>query len=148
MKKTLICAICLIICETCVSQQNALYSQYMFNPFALNPAYAGSRQSTSAVLLYRNQWAGIDGAPVSKTFSIHTPMKGRRVALGFNVISDKIGPTNNIGAFGTYAYHLPLSAGNLSMALRAGFYRFQMNGELLDFKSKKDIKNDASVTSR
>jgi len=138
----------IFIGKNCFAQQNALYSQYMFNPFVLNPAYAGSRQSVSAVLLYRNQWLGLDGAPVSETFSIHAPLKGRRVAMGFNVINDKIGPTNNIGAFGTYAYHLPSNSGKLSMALRAGVYRFQMNGELLDFKAKKDRKNNASITSK
>ncbi|MFH1321820.1 MAG: type IX secretion system membrane protein PorP/SprF [Bacteroidota bacterium] len=130
------------------AQQNALYSQYMFNPFSMNPAYAGSRQSVSAVLLYRNHWVGIDGAPVSETFSIHSPFKGKRVALGFNVINEKIGPRSNIGAFGTYAYHLHLNSGKLSMALRGGIYRIQVNEDILDFKDKNDIYNNTSITGK
>ena len=93
----------------------------------------------SAVLVYRNQWVGFHGAPVSETFSIHSPMRDKRVALGLNIINDKIGPTNNIGAFGTYAYHLPAGGGKLSMALRGGVYRYQLDIEKLKYKIKNNI---------
>ena len=124
----------------CFAQQDALYSQYMYNQFSLNPAYAGSRDAVSAVLVYRNQWLGFDGAPVSKTFSIHSPMKGKRVALGLNFINEQIGPSDNMGAFGTYAYHLPAAGGKLSMALRGGVYRYQIDVEKLKYKDITDNK--------
>ncbi len=120
------------------AQQNALYSQYMFNPFSVNPAYAGSRQATSAVLLYRNHWVGLDGAPVSQTLSIHSPLKGKNVGLGFNVLNETIGPRSNIACFGTYAYHITLPIGKLSMGLRAGGYRLQVEEALFDFKNKSE----------
>jgi len=130
----------LLSASNCSAQQDALYSQYMYNQFSLNPAYAGSRQAVSAVLVYRNQWVGFNGAPVSETFSIHSPLNAKRVALGLNVINDQIGPTNNMGAFGTYAYHLPTGGGKLSMALRGGVYRYQMDVEKLNYKDKTDDK--------
>ncbi|MBI2967282.1 MAG: type IX secretion system membrane protein PorP/SprF [Bacteroidetes bacterium] len=120
------------------AQQNTLYSQYMFNLFAINPGYAGSRQSTCGVLLYRNQWVGMDGAPQVETFSLHTPFQGKRVALGLNAFNDNIGPSNKMGFFGTYAYHLPLPLGKLSMALRAGIYRYKFYNQKLDYKDKSD----------
>ena len=52
------------------AQSDALYSQYMFNQFTVNPAYAGSRDALSTVLLYRNQWTGIDDAPKTVNFSL------------------------------------------------------------------------------
>jgi len=117
------------------AQQTTLYSQYMFNPFAINPAYAGSRKAFSAVMLYRNQWLGMDGAPKSQSVSVHTPLEGKNVGLGFNVINDKIGPTNNLGIFGTYAYHLQVGDAKLSMALRAGTYRYQLDGNAIEYKN-------------
>lgn len=117
------------------AQQTTLYSQYMFNPFTINPAYAGSRKAFSAVMLYRNQWVGIEGAPQSQSISVHTPFEGKNIGLGFNIINDKIGPTNNLGIFGTYAYHLQVGDGKLSMALRAGTYRFQLDGNAIEYKT-------------
>ncbi|MBN4072091.1 type IX secretion system membrane protein PorP/SprF [Flavobacteriales bacterium AH-315-E23] len=117
------------------AQQTTLYSQYMFNPFTINPAYAGSRSAFSTVMLYRNQWLGMNGAPKSQSLSLHTPLEGKNVGLGFNVINDKIGPTNNLGIFGTYAYHLTIGPGKLSMALRAGTYRFQLDGTTIEYKN-------------
>ena len=64
------------------AQQDAIYSQYMFNPFAINPAYAGSRNSISAVLLHRSQWVGIDGAPRTQTLAIHAPVNKKNIACG------------------------------------------------------------------
>ena len=129
------------------AQQIALYSQYMFNPFTINPAYAGSRSAFSAVMLYRNQWVGMAGAPQSSSLSIHTPLEGKNIGLGFNVINDKIGPTNNLGIFGTYAYHLRTGNGKLSMALRAGTYRFQLDGNAIEYKNI-DKFSGASVAGR
>jgi type IX secretion system PorP/SprF family membrane protein len=129
------------------AQQIALYSQYMFNPFTINPAYAGSRSAFSAVMLYRNQWVGMAGAPQSSSLSIHTPLEGKNIGLGFNVINDKIGPTNNLGIFGTYAYHLSTGNGKLSMALRAGTYRFQLDGNAIEYKNI-DKFSGASVAGR
>lgn len=117
------------------AQQATLYSQYMFNPFTINPAYAGSRKAFSAVMLYRNQWLGMEGAPRSSSLSIHTPLEGKKVGLGFNIINDKIGPTNNLGLFGTYAYRLTLGDGTLSMAIRAGTYRYQLDGNAIEYKN-------------
>ncbi len=139
--------IVLLYCTTAQAQQDAQYSEYMFNLFSINPAYAGSRKSISAVLLYRNQWVGMKGAPVSQTFSIHGPLTAKRMGIGFNVVNDNIGPSNNIGFFGSYAYHLPLSTGKLSMGLRAGLYRFQLDGSQLEYKDQDKFTN-ASISGR
>lgn len=129
------------------AQQDAQYSEYMFNLFSINPAYAGSRKSISGVLLYRNQWVGIKGAPVSQTFSLHGPLTDKKMGIGFNVVNDNIGPTNNIGFFGSYAYHLRLATGKLSMGLRAGVYRFQLDGSQLEYKDQEKFSN-ASISGK
>jgi type IX secretion system PorP/SprF family membrane protein len=121
------------------AQQDALYSQYMFNPFAINPAYAGSRDALSAVLLHRAQWVGMDGAPNTTSLAMHSKLKGRKVALGVNLFADRLGPSLNSGIFGTYAYHLPLAKGHLSMALRAGLYGSALDRNKLDYYQTGDV---------
>lgn len=121
------------------AQQDALYSQYLFNAFTVNPAYAGSRQSMSFVALAREQWMGMDGAPSSQTFSVHSPFRGKSFAAGVNVINDKVGPVSNLGAFGTYAYHLRLREGHLSFGLRGGVFQSTFNQGLLEYKDESEV---------
>lgn len=107
------------------AQQEAMYSQYMFNTLAINPAYAGSRNVASATALYRSQWVGIDGAPETLTFTIDAPVHNNRVGLGLQVFSDKIGVTQNSGALASYAYRLRMEKGTLAFGLQAGYSQYR-----------------------
>jgi len=128
-----------------LAQQDALYSQYMFNQFTINPAYAGTRNSFSSVLLFRNQWSGLSGAPNTLNFSVHTPFSGKKMALGLNFIADEIGPSKNSSIMGTYAYHLQTSKGKLSFGLRGGFYSSSLNTSQLNFFNSSDVHNTGEV---
>lgn len=75
------------------AQQDSQYTQYMYNTMSFNPAYAGSRNVLSAFGLYRSQWVGLEGAPITNTFAVHAPV-GEKVGLGLSFDSDKIGPMN------------------------------------------------------
>lgn len=97
-----------------------VYSQYMLNGLALNPAYAGSRDVFNITLGYRNQWVGFDGAPVSQTLSAHTPMKNENIALGLSLHNEQIDIRNNTSLYFNYAYRLPLGSGRLAMGLKGG----------------------------
>ena len=76
------------------SQQDAQFTQYMYNTININPAYAGSREAISIFGLYRTQWVGLDGAPQTGTFSINTPIEGTKIGLGLGIVNDKIGPAD------------------------------------------------------
>ena len=122
----------IIIFNEIQAQQQALYSQYMFNGMSLNPAYAGSNDATSVTLLSRKQWLGMEGAPTTHTFSAHTPLKDERVGAGIMVIHDKIAVTSQTGIYGAYAYRIPVGKGKISMGLQAGFTNYQsLNSNLL-----------------
>ena len=123
------------------AQQDALYSQYMFNPFSINPAYAGSRNSISAVILHRSQWIGVEGAPLTQTFSIHTPAGEKGMAYGFNMVHDQIGPVRNFWGAITAAYHVKMKNAKLSFGLRAGFFNSILNRNLLTFENPTDQFN-------
>jgi type IX secretion system PorP/SprF family membrane protein len=91
------------------AQQDAQFTQYMYNTINVNPAYAGSREAMSIFVLHRTQWVGLDGAPVTNTLSINTPINNSRIGLGVSVINDRLGPSveNNIAV--DLSYSIPTS---------------------------------------
>ncbi len=76
------------------AQQDAQYTHYMYNTINVNPAYAGSRGALSAFLLHRTQWVGLDGAPVTNSFSVNSPIENSNLGVGLSFVNDRIGPTS------------------------------------------------------
>ena len=66
------------------AQQDPMYTQYNFNTQTINPAYAGTWESMGFLVLGRNQWVGMPGAPNTYTFSMQSPTRNENVGLGFN----------------------------------------------------------------
>lgn len=73
------------------AQQDAQYTQYMYNTLSVNPAYAGSRGQLSIAALYRAQWVGLDGAPTTQTLNLHSPIRNSRLGYGISIVNDEIG---------------------------------------------------------
>ena len=88
MKKILIITLLLAGTLQTFAQQDPQYSLYMFNPLGVNPAYAGSRELLSAVLVHRSQWIGLEGAPETQVLAINTPLKPTD-SVGFFVFFSK-----------------------------------------------------------
>ncbi len=118
------------------AQQNAMYSQYVFNTLAYNPAYAGSRNVFSATALYRNQWSGIKGAPTTATLTADAPFKGDKIGLGIQLINDELGVTRTSGAALSGAYRITLqNDAKLSFGLQGSISKFAANFTSLDLGS-------------
>ena len=109
------------------AQQEAMYTQYMFNALALNPAYAGSRNVISATGLYRYQWSGIDGAPKTTTFTIDAPINNNKIGLGLQVFNDKLGISNTTGAVISTAYRIRMEKATLSFGMQGSIANFKAN---------------------
>ncbi|MDG1570687.1 type IX secretion system membrane protein PorP/SprF [Robiginitalea sp. M366] len=73
------------------AQQDAQYTQYMYNTMTVNPAYAGSRGQLSLAALYRSQWVGLEGAPQTFTVNMHSPIRNSRLGYGISLVNDNIG---------------------------------------------------------
>lgn len=133
MKKTVLSfflkmGICLVLTlQSTYGQQQAMFTQYMFNGLAINPAYAGSHEALSLTALARKQWTGLDGAPSTQTFSAHSPINSQRIALGVLFVNDQIGVTQQTGGHAFYAYRIQMPKGTLSMGLQAGFNSYRAN---------------------
>ena len=121
MRYILTCVVLVIGFSNVRAQQNPVYSQYLFNGLALNPAYAGSHVQMSLTTQYRNQWVNFDGAPRTFSVSGHTSLLKERMGLGAMITNDQIGSYRNQSIFGSYAYILKTPAGKLSLGLQAGF---------------------------
>ena len=137
-----------LLASVSFAQQDAQYSQYMFNPLVLNPAYAGSRESISIVALHRNQWIGITGAPKTNTLSVHAPLKNQKLGVGLHLLTDDIGPKSTAGVLGSFAYRIKLKSGKLSFGLRAGIYSYRFKWNEIDYKDPTDIYNSSSQSKK
>lgn len=122
------------------AQQDAQFSQYIFNGIYINPAYAGSRQELNAHAFYRDQWVGIAGAPQTMSLAVDGNVNDDRVGLALQVSSDKIGAQSQLAAYGNYAYRIPLGteSGRLALGIGAGIVQQGLDPGKLDFTNPNE----------
>ena len=102
------------------AQQDSQYTQYMYNTVNINPAYAGQRGMLSAFGLHRTQWVGLDGAPTTNSFAVHSPVNDTNVGLGLSFVNDRIGPADENSISVDFAYTVQASENyKLSFGLKA-----------------------------
>ncbi|RTZ02017.1 type IX secretion system membrane protein PorP/SprF [Flavobacterium sp. GSP6] len=111
MKTKIFLILLMFTAFTSYAQQDAQFTQYMYNTININPAYAGSRGALSIFAMHRTQWVGLDGAPVTNVASINTPLNNNNnnLGLGISFINDKIGPTNENTISADFSYTIQTS---------------------------------------
>lgn len=123
------------------AQQDAQYTQYMYNTININPAYAGSRGAMSIFAMHRTQWVGLDGAPVTNVASINTPLNDNNLGLGISFVNDKIGPTNETTISTDFSYTIRTSETyKLSFGIKATANLFN-----LDISKLNPAETDPSI---
>ncbi|UWY27436.1 type IX secretion system membrane protein PorP/SprF [Flavobacterium sp. TR2] len=121
------------------AQQDAQYTQYMHNTISINPAYAGSRGVMSIFGLYRTQWVGLDGAPETSTLSLNAPINSSGLGLGFSLVNDKIGPTNETNFSADISYSIQTSAeAKLSFGIKGSANVFNLDPNKLTMENQGD----------
>ena len=120
-------------------QQRPHYTQYVINPFIINPAIAGIDNYGDLKVSARDQWVGLKGAPRTSYLTVHAPLgksdyrlsstsfavpgnnpRGKSYwenytaaaphhGVGLSVINDRTGSFNFLSASASYAYHLGLN---------------------------------------
>jgi type IX secretion system PorP/SprF family membrane protein len=142
---TKILAFLLLFCTSgALAQQEAQFSQYMFNNLFLNPAYAGLQGQSNFMLIHRSQWAGYNGsfddggAPVTQVLSFTSPLYFINSGIGFHAVNDRLGPVSNVEAHVSYAYHLAVNEGKgkLSIGFRGGIYSQTIDFDLYRAENK------------
>jgi type IX secretion system PorP/SprF family membrane protein len=109
MKTKLFSIVMMFTAIASFAQQDAQYTQYMYNTISVNPAYAGSRGALSIFALHRTQWVGLDGAPITNTVSVNTPFNNSKLGLGVSIVNDEIGPSTNNSISADISYWIPVS---------------------------------------
>ncbi|MBN4072851.1 type IX secretion system membrane protein PorP/SprF [Crocinitomix catalasitica] len=123
------------------AQQEPMYTHYSFNTLSINPAYAGSRNVLSATTLTRFQWVNFDGAPITQTIQIHTPLRNNKAGLGLSFVNDRIGPTNTTSIFGDLAIKIKMGEkGKFAFGFRGGIRIRNNNLQDLELVQSVDPK--------
>ena len=123
----------MLTCYSGFAQQDAQYTQYMYNTININPAYAGSRGVMSVFGLHRTQWVGLDGAPTTNTFSLNTPISNSNLGVGFSLVNDRIGPTSDNTISADISYTIRMNeVYKLSFGVKASGNMFNLDTDKLD----------------
>lgn len=139
MKNIYIILLIVLAGFTANAQQDAMYTHYMFNTLAVNPAYAGSRDALTITGLHRSQWVSFPGAPKTQTLTLHTPIFNGNTGLGFSVINDKIGPTNTTSFYFDFSYRIKVSKkAKLAFGLKGGLNMMNHNLTKLSLDQSND----------
>ena len=105
-----------------VAQQDPLISQYNQTSLNYNPAFAGLDGNGRLGVLYRKQWLGSgDNSLNTQVASLNAPISSIHSGVGINMVRDVRGPLTNLDFAASYAYHLTLSKGLLSLGARFGY---------------------------
>ncbi|MBK6985069.1 MAG: PorP/SprF family type IX secretion system membrane protein [Bacteroidetes bacterium] len=113
-----------------IAQQLPIYTNYILNPYAYNPAVAGSKPNAVMNLNYRNQWVGFQDAPKTYMISLHSPIgKQKKVAIGALVNSDNVGLLSRTSGYLSFAYHIKLN--------KSGVATYQYIGNKISWKDSQ-----------
>ncbi len=137
---------------TAFSQQDPLYTQYMFNMLAINPAYTGINNNLNITVNSRWQWTGLEGSPKTNILTANSSFLENKVGLGALILRDELGVSENTEGYLSYAYKIQSSTSTISFGLQTGFINYQYNfGDLdlnpatLDPNFSANIKGDTRV---
>ena len=133
MKKVLLSLIIMISIGISIhAQDEAVYSQYIFHPILVNPAYAGFKQQHELIFNFKNAYASFPGSPKTYTLSFDGPVAPK---LGFvgQIYNDIAGDLSKFKAQAGLAYLFDMGSVKMNAGLAAQFYRMQLaNGAVLD----------------
>lgn len=136
-------------CLSVKAQQDPMYTHYMNNTLSVNPAYAGSRDALTVTALQRMQWVNFNGAPITQSITMHTPLRNEHIGIGLSILNDKIGRSDNTSVFFDYAFIMKLNAeSKLSLGLSAGVNLFQANWNSIILDQPNDPTFQNSINNR
>lgn len=109
------------------AQQDAQFSQYMYNKLFMNPGYAGMKHAICFTGIVREQWAGFEGAPRSGVFSGDIYLEKLHGGVGVNFLYDQLGFQRNLAYRFNYSFHLEeVLGGTFGFGLEAGGTTLQL----------------------
>lgn len=147
--KKIITFIILLVASFCYSQQDTQFTNYMYNTLSFNPAYAGSRGTTSIYLSQRSQWVGLDGAPTTNSLTYHSPLGSSNLGIGINFLNDAIGPVQENLISLDMSYTIQTSYDyKLAFGLRASAHMLNVDFTQLNIFNPGDVLAQNNINNR
>ncbi len=132
MRKLLFLLLYAVIAIPTAKGQDPLYSQFMTNPYLINPALTGTYLYYQIIANNRLQWMGFADAPITNTISMYGPMVEQPMGVGGYIMQDRWGPESTISLNATYAYNYSIAEDlKISMGLMLGFFQYKIDGTSL-----------------
>jgi len=141
MKKLFLIVGLVMMRLSALAQQDAQYSQYIFNGMYISPAYTGYKQDFYVHSFARSQWTGFPGAPQSFSIAGDVAVSDTKVGLGMLIAADKIGAQSSLATNFNLAYHIPLGQDDgtrLSFGMGVGFIQASIDGTKLNAVDEGD----------
>lgn len=147
--KKIVTVVLALISGLSYAQQDAQFSNYMYNTLSFNPAYAGSRGTTSIYLSQRTQWVGLEGAPSTNSLSYHSPLGSSNLGIGLSLLNDAIGPVeeNLISLDISYSIRSSYDS-QLAFGLRASAHMLNVDFTALNIFNPSDVLAQSNINNR
>ncbi|HSF55160.1 MAG TPA: PorP/SprF family type IX secretion system membrane protein, partial [Algoriphagus sp.] len=120
------------------AQQDAQFTQYMYNGMFYNPAFAGKESGYRFSALHRSQWmnyttsSGQGGAPVTQLITAEGRLDAKNIGYGLSIVNDQIGATGNLEINLKGSYHKKINRATLSLGGYFGIYSSSLDyGEIV-----------------
>lgn len=125
-----------MLCGVCVctvrSQTEPQFTQYMYNIYLVNPAYAGSNEAAEFYLLHRSQYVGLTGRAIAtQAFHFNVPVFAISSGVGLTVMNDLIGQQRATYFNLLYTYRKKFSWGNVAAGIQGGLIQTSLDGSQL-----------------
>lgn len=143
MKKLLLALTGLFLVCGAYAQQDPQFTQFMADRLSINPAFAGSKDMICGTFMYRNQWAGFDGAPTTFLVNGHAPIRSINSGIGITFYNDVIGQLNNNIVRAHYSYHLKVGQNFLNFGASVGMFNSAIN--TTEWVAIDGVPNDNSI---
>ena len=147
--KKIVTLVIVLISGLSYAQQDAQFSNYMYNTLSFNPAYAGSRGTTSIYLSQRSQWVGLEGAPTTNALSYHSPIGSSNLGIGLSFMNDAIGPVeeNLISLDMSYSINTSYDY-KLAFGIRASAHMLNVDFTQLNIFNSGDVLAQSNINNR
>lgn len=129
MQKFTLVSVLLFLTLSATAQQYPFYTQWIFNPYTINPSMVAAGRRTEANVSYRQQWTGIKDGPRTMQFDIQHPIDPR-MAIGLTVYNDRTVLLSATSAMLTFGYKVPIATNHsIGFGISAGIYSNRIRQE-------------------
>ncbi len=141
--------LCYFLINLSLLAQNRLkFSQFINSQTSINPAYAGARNTLSAILLHREQWTGINGSPRISSFNIHKPITEYNMGVGGSLNYETVGLRKSYNISAVFSYSLNFTNSTLNFGLSLGMDSYSYDNSIINkINSDKSFNNNLSYSA-